>query len=158
MSPTATKDENEVDLIRKYFSNAGITTDIIVGFPTETDEDFINTQKLIERVKFSDIHPFPFSPRSGTVAFKMQDLPPQIKKARLNKLLEIKANCKENFAKSMVGKTLEFLFEEFKDGYFEGYSENYLRLYLSEYSGDGKIEKVTVIAPFKDGALAKIKE
>ena len=58
----------------------------------------------------------------------------------------------------MVGKTLDFLFEEFKDGYFEGYSENYLRLYLPEYSGDGKIEKVTVIAPFKDGALAKIKE
>ena len=155
---TAEEYANKVDLIRKYFSNAGITTDIIVGFPTETDEDFINTQKLIERVKFSDIHPFPFSPRSGTVAFKMQDLPPQIKKARLNKLLEIKANCKENFAKSMVGKTLDFLFEEFKDGYFEGYSENYLRLYVKDFIDDGKIKKVTVIAPFKDGALAKIKE
>ncbi len=155
---TAEEYAKKVDLIREYFPDAGITTDIIVGFPTETEEDFVETQNLIERVKFSDIHPFPFSPRSGTVAFKMQDLPPQVKKERLNKLLEIKANCKQSFSNSMVGKSLEFLFEEQKDGYFEGYSENYLRLYVKDFIDDGKIKKVTVIAPFKDGALAEIKE
>ena len=58
----------------------------------------------------------------------------------------------------MVGKTLEFLFEEEKDGYFEGYSENYLRLYVKDFTPCGKIKKAVVVKPFKDGALAEIKE
>lgn len=155
---TAEEYAEKVDLIRKFFPDAGITTDIIVGFPTETEEDFIDTVKLVERVKFSDIHPFPFSPRSGTVAFKMKDLPPEIKKERLNRLLELKAERKKNFINSFIGKQLEFLFEEVKDGYAEGYSENYIRLYVKDFIDNGKIRKVTVIAPFKDGALAEIKE
>ena len=155
---TAEEYAEKVDLIRKFFPDAGITTDIIVGFPTETDEDFIDTVKLVDRVKFSDIHPFPFSPRSGTVAFKMKDLPPEIKKERLNRLLELKAERKKNFINSFIGKQLEFLFEEVKDGYAEGYSENYIRLYVKDFIDNGKIRKVTVIAPFKDGALAEIKE
>ena len=58
----------------------------------------------------------------------------------------------------MLGKTLEFLFEEEKDGYAEGYSENYLRLYLKDFVDNGKIRKVTAIEPFKDGAIAELKE
>lgn len=155
---TAEEYIEKVDLIRRYFPDAGITTDIIVGFPTETEKDFNDTLELVERVKFSDIHPFPFSPRSGTVAYKMQDLPSEIKKERLNRLLEIKAQSKVAFATQMVGKTLEFLFEEEKDGYFEGYSENYLRLYVKDFTPCGKIKKAVVVKPFKDGALAEIKE
>lgn len=146
----------KVDLIREYFPDAGITTDIIVGFPTETDEDFVDTCKLVERVDFSDIHPFPFSPRSGTVAFKMQDISPEIKKQRLSVLLKIKEEQKLKFAKNMVGKTLEFLPEEVKDEYLEGYSENYLRLYVKTDKNPQKIVKVKVLEPFKDGAIAEI--
>ena len=153
---TAKEYADKVDLIRKYFPDTGITTDIIVGFPTETDENFVETVKLIERVNFSDIHPFPFSPRSGTVAFKMEDLPSEIKKERLNRLLDIKANKKLEFAKKMVGKTLNMLPEETKEGYTEGYSENYLRLYIKDYKGEKNIVKVRVVEPFKDGALAEI--
>lgn len=152
---TASEYAQKVDLIRKYFNDAAITTDIIVGFPTETDENFRETLSLVDRVKFSDIHPFPFSPRSGTVAYKMKDLPPEIKKERLNVLLDKKAECKSRFVKQMIGKTLEFVYEEQKDGYAEGYSENYLRLYIKDYCG-GKVEKVKVLSPFKDGALAEI--
>ena len=155
---TADQYAEKVDLIRKYFPRAGITTDIIVGFPTETEQDFIDTLKLVDRVKFSDIHPFPFSSRSGTVAYKMQDLPASVKKERLNKLLEVKAQRKLAFATEMIGNQLDFLFEEEKDGYYQGYSENYLRLYIENYKPDGKIKKVTVIKPFKDGAIAEIKE
>ena len=155
---TAAEYIEKVDLIRKYFPDAGITTDIIVGFPTETEENFNETLELVERVKFSDIHPFPFSPRSGTVAFKMQDLPASVKKERLNILLEKKSQRKLEFANAMVGKTLDFLGEEQKDGYLEGYAENYLRLYVKDSNPDGKIKKVSVIRPFKDGALAEIKE
>ena len=153
---TAAEYEKKVDLIREYFPYAGITTDIIVGFPTETEEDFLESVSLVERVNFSDIHPFPFSPRSGTVAYKMKDLPPEVKKERLNKLLEIKLKKKEEFAKKMVGRTLYMLPEETKDGYTEGYSENYLRLYIKDYKGQKDIIKVTVKEPFKDGALAEI--
>lgn len=153
---TAEEYIEKVDLIRSYFPDAGITTDIIVGFPTETDKDFVNTLKLVERVKFSDIHPFPFSPRQGTVAYKMQDLSADIKKQRLNQLLVKKAECKLEFAKSLAGKTLNFLFEEEKDGYYQGYSENYLRIYLKEFNKDKNIKKVKVIEPFKDGAFCEI--
>jgi threonylcarbamoyladenosine tRNA methylthiotransferase MtaB len=146
----------KVELIRKYFPDAGITTDIIVGFPSESEQDFLDTIDLVERVKFSDIHAFPFSPRSGTVAYKMQDLSGDIKKERLNRLLEIKEKSKLDFAKKMVGKSLDFLFEEVKNGYAEGYSENYLRLYVKDFENTDKITKVKVIEPFKDGAIAQI--
>ncbi len=152
---TAEEYIEKVDLIREYFPNAGITTDIIVGFPTETEQDFLDTLKLVDRVGFSDIHPFPFSPRSGTVAYKMKDLPSEVKKQRQAQLLNKKAECKENFIKGLIGKTLNVLFEETVEGYAEGYSENYLRVYVKDYDKLHQINKVKIIAPFKDGAIAK---
>ncbi len=145
----------KVELIRKFFPDAGITTDIIVGFPTEGEEEFLETLSLAEKVKFSDIHAFPYSPREGTVAYKLKDLPSSVKKERLNKLLEVKKLSKLAFAKSMQGKILEFLAEEEKDGYTEGYSENYLRLYV-EGKIEGDIIKVRVQNPYLDGAKAEI--
>ena len=146
----------KVALIRKYFPLAGITTDIIAGFPTETEEDFADTLSLVETVKFSDIHPFIFSPRSGTPAYKMQDLPPEIKKARLDCLLDVKRRLKADFAALMKGKTAEFLPEEFKDGFTEGYSENYLRVYVKGEMPVGKMIKVKIGEPYLDGAKAEI--
>lgn len=148
----------KVNLIREFFPTAGITTDIIVGFPTETEEDFINTIELVEKVDFSDIHPFPFSPRSGTVAYNMKDLPHEIKKQRLEILLKKKAECKLKFARFMVGKEEEFIFEEVREGHAQGYSGNYLRLYVKDFTDNGKIRKVKIIEPYKDGAIAEIKE
>jgi len=147
----------KVRLIREYFVDAGITTDIIVGFPTETEDDFITTMGFVKEVGFSDIHPFPFSSRSGTVASKMKDLSSEIKKQRLDKLLEIKKDCKKKFALSMVGRELDFLFEEEKNGYATGYSENYLRLYIKDFNKNSKITKVRVVKPYLDGAIATIK-
>ena len=143
----------KANLIREYFPLAGITTDIIAGFPTETEQDFLDTLSLIDEVKFSDIHPFCFSPRSGTVAYKMKDLPNEIKRKRLNKLLEKKQECKENFINKMLGKTLDFIPEEQKNGYTEGYSENYLRVYVKG-SITGKKIKVKVVSPYLDGVVA----
>ncbi len=154
---TANEYLEKVNLIREYFADAGITTDIIVGFPTETDENFNETVELVKKVNFSDIHPFPFSSRSGTVASKMQDLPSDIKKQRLDQLLKLKKECKENFANKLKGKTLDFLCEEEKDGFYQGYTENYLRVYLKEKVEIGKITKVTIEEPFLDGVIAKIK-
>ncbi|MBO4251372.1 MAG: tRNA (N(6)-L-threonylcarbamoyladenosine(37)-C(2))-methylthiotransferase MtaB [Clostridia bacterium] len=146
----------KVALIRKYFPLAGITTDIIAGFPTETEEDFADTLSLIDIVGFSDIHPFIFSPREGTPAYKMKDLSPEIKKSRLDRLLEVKKRLKADFAAAMKGKLTDFLPEEFKDGYTEGYSGNYLRLYVKGKVPVGKIVKAKVGEPIFDGATAEI--
>lgn len=146
----------KVNLIREYFPNAGITTDVIAGFPTETEKDFLDTIDLIKKVNFSDIHPFTFSPRSGTVAYKMQDLNGQIKKARLEQLLELKESLKKDFSRSQVGKTLDWLPEEMVGDYTVGYNENYLRVYVKgDYTNKGII-KVKVIEPYLDGAIAQI--
>lgn len=153
---TAEEFYGKVSLIRNYFKDAGITTDVIAGFPTETEEDFEKTQAFIKKAEFSDIHPFIYSPRKGTVAYKMQDLPFTVKKERLNKLLELKAKLKKNFAEKTSGKILTVLTEEYKDGYTVGYSENYLRLYIKGEKNSGEMIKVKVISPYKDGALAEV--
>lgn len=145
----------KVQLIREYFPDAGITTDVIAGFPTETEEHFNQTIDLIKRVNFSDIHPFIFSPRSGTVAYKMKDLPHEIKKARLDKLLELKQELKKSFALSQVGKTLDMLTEEMHGEYTVGYSGNYLRLYVKGVCKEQEIIKVKVVDPYLDGAIAE---
>lgn len=146
----------KVNLIRKYFADAGITTDIIVGFPTETEKDFLETLEFVDRVKFSDIHPFIFSPRQGTVAYKMKDLPSGVKQQRQELLLNKKRQIKQEFISSLIGSEQEFLFEEIKDGYAEGYSGNYVRLYVKDFKDDGKIRKVKLISAYKEGAIAEI--
>ena len=122
---------NSVNLIREFFPTAGITTDIIVGFPTETEQDFLDTLDLCDKVKFSDIHTFNFSARKGTNAYKLKDINFDIKKQR-EKLLIEKKNCYKNqFLESQKGATVYMLIEDFKNGYLRGYSENYIRLYLN---------------------------
>lgn len=144
---------SKVELIRKYFPLAGITTDIIVGFPTETEQDFINTLEFVDRVGFSDIHPFIFSPRKGTVAYKMQDLDYQIKKKRLDALLEKKAQLKLKFINQNLGEKQTCLFEEFKQGYYQGYTENYIRVYTKNQVALGEFSQVEITEPFNSGAI-----
>ncbi len=146
---------SKVKLIRKYFPYAGITTDIIAGFPTETEEDFVDTLNLIDEAEFSDIHPFIFSPRQGTAAYKMKDLEYSVKKSRLDKLLEKKTACKLAFATKNVGREELFLGEEVIDGYCEGYAGNYLRLYVPGDVDTNKLVKVKIVKPYKDGAVAE---
>ena len=147
--------EEKVKLIREYFPDAGITTDIIVGFPTETDKCFSETVALCERVNFSDIHAFTFSPREGTVAYKMKDLPIEIKRERLIKLLQIKLKSKLEFIRKQEGKILSFIPEESCNGLTVGYSENYIRLYVKG-NVKGNIVKVRVLSPYEGGAKAEI--
>jgi threonylcarbamoyladenosine tRNA methylthiotransferase MtaB len=86
----------KVNLIRKYFPNSAITTDVIVGFPTETDEDFAETIDTITKANFFEMHIFPYSKREGTVAAKMQMVDGNIVNARVKVLEDI--NSKNNLA------------------------------------------------------------
>lgn len=154
---TANEFLDKVELIKKHFSDVGLTTDIIAGFPTESEKDFDDSISIIEKADFTDIHPFIYSARSGTVAYKMTDLPHYIKKARLDRLMQEKNRIKSKFALREVGKTLYFLPEEIKDGYAVGYTQNYLRVYVKGYSGSD-ITAVVVGDKYLDGAFATVKE
>lgn len=153
---TAAEFLDKVALIRKYYPDAGLTTDIIAGFPTETEENFAETLAFVDKAGFTDIHPFTFSPRSGTAAFKMKDLPFAVKKERTERLVAKKAERKAAFVEKSLGKTFDLLAEEFKNGFTEGYTENYLRLYIEKELPAGKIYKVVAKKGYEDGALAEL--
>lgn len=148
---------SKVELIRKFFPLSAITTDIIVGYPTESQDDFEDTLDLARKCAFADIHAFPFSKRAGTRASRLKDLDKSVKKERLNILLQEKAKLKDEFLQKFIGKELDFLFEEFADGYYQGYSENYIRVYLEEFNNSDNISKVMVKERFLDGVKAVCK-
>ena len=145
-------------MIYDAFENAAITTDIIVGFPTETEEDFLQSLSIVEEAGFSQIHAFPYSPREGTNAYKKyKELPYAVKKERVERILEKGATQKERYLKRYIGKTLTIVPERCIDGITEGYAENYIRVYVN-----GDFEKrptrVRVESLFKDGVSAHIEE
>ena len=144
-----------VELIRSYFPNAGITTDVIVGFPTETEEDFNETLSFIKKANFSDIHPFIYSPREGTKSYNLKDLDYSVKKIRLDKLIDLKNLLKSKFIDENVGILNEFITEEFDGKYTVGYTGNYIKVYILGKIQNGKY-KVKAIKPFKDGLIAEI--
>lgn len=149
-----TKDYLErVRLIRKYFPLAGITTDVIVGFPTETDEEFLISKEFVKSVGFSDVHCFPYSPRKGTASYKKyKPLDSSVIDGRMKEMLEIKENLKKDFLLKNVGATHEVLFEEYENGYCAGYSENYIRFYDKTAKPD-EIRKITGKAQIFDGLM-----
>jgi threonylcarbamoyladenosine tRNA methylthiotransferase MtaB len=118
-----------VEKLRAAFPNAAITTDVIVGFPGETEEDFIESCDNIKKIGFSDIHIFPYSKREGTAASLMpEQIPENIKHERAKILSEIVEDMKKDFAESMRGKALTVLFEkERTPGVHVGFTENYLQ-------------------------------
>ena len=116
-----------VATLRKYYPEASFTTDVIVGFPGETDEEFAKTYEFLKEIDFYRLHVFKYSPRRGTVAEKM---PNQIdgnkKEERSNKLIELSNNAENKHNRNYIGKTVKVLFEEFEDGFFKGHTTNYM--------------------------------
>lgn len=147
---------NSIEKARKYYPNIGITTDIIVGFPTETEEDFVSTCEFVKKVAFSDIHIFPYSPREGTTAYKLGKLPKNVVTNRVKRLTEIKYQLKNAFIEKFIGKQVEVLVEEYKDGYFVGYTDNYVRIYIKDKVKINTFALVTISEIFKEGALATL--
>lgn len=117
-----------VTKVRKYFDNPGITTDIIVGFPNENDEDFETTKKFAEEIGFSYIHIFPFSPKHGTPASAMKNQnTKETKSKRAKELKEIMLKKRHEFLENMKGSTQKVLIEKkLSDNIYEGYSGNYI--------------------------------
>ena len=123
--------KKKVDLIRTYYPNAGITTDIIVGFPGETEEDHESTVQYLKDLKLSRIHIFPYSIRKGTKAADMEQVDGNIKIRRKNELEKLGEELQEEFKNSLLNKKEEVLIEERTKGFFTGYTRNYVKAEIS---------------------------
>ena len=116
-----------VDLLRKAYPNVSLTTDVIVGFPGETDEEFEKTYEYLEKIKFYKMHVFKYSKKSGTVAAKMPNqIRDEIKEIRSKRLIELSDENEKNYLKSYIGKDVEVLFEEREGEYMKGHTTNYI--------------------------------
>lgn len=119
--------ENLLNTLRSRIPNIAITTDIIVGFPGETDEDFSETVESVKKFGFTHIHAFPYSMREGTPAAKMKDqIPMPIKKARVAVLNKLAEESLAEYGKNMVGKKATILIEQEKDGFYLGFTDQYI--------------------------------
>lgn len=117
--------------LRTAMPDAAVTTDIITGFPGETEEEFSKTREFVKKAEFSRLHVFPYSERSGTRAAAMEQLPVSLRTDRAKILIADGRACALNFAEKQIGKTLRVLAEYAKDGVYSGYSENYVRVGFS---------------------------
>lgn len=136
-------------ILRKYFPNAAITTDIMVGFPGESQSDFDETMELAKRVSFSDIHVFKFSPRKGTpAALFPEQISPEVKDERSEKLISLANLLNSKFLDSFIGKELDVIVERKVNetgNLYEGLSNNYINVIVnSDNSVLGKLIKVYI--------------
>ena len=121
------------EILRKHYPNANLTTDIIVGFPGETDEEFNKTYEFLKEINFYRMHVFKYSPRRGTVAQKMPNqVDGNIKEERSNKLIELSNNSENKYNENYIGKNVKVLFEEYEAGYFKGHTTNYMVVKVPE--------------------------
>ena len=155
-----------VELLRKYYVNPGITTDLIVGFPGETEEEFAQTLDFLKACAFSAMHIFPYSRRPGTPADKMPDqVPNAIKEERAHRAAAVAEELRQTYLQSWVGQALPVLFEEEKDGLYpqgvrriptaaeppraalwRGHAPNYVEVCVSSQDDLHNIEKLVRVA------------
>lgn len=136
-----------------------IGTDLIVGFPGETEENFMETVNFLENNNFSKIHVFPFSARAGTLAAGMENqIDSQTKKIRVNKILEIAKSKEKIFAEKFLTRTVEIIAETEENNFVDGLTKNYLRVYVpaNEKIQLGEIIKVRIEKIFKNGLLGEL--
>ena len=146
-----------VNRLRKNYEDVILTTDIIVGFPGETEEEFNKTYEFLKDIKFYKMHVFKYSPRKGTKAAKM---PKQIdgkqKEMRSKKLIELSDFNEKIYNESYINKEVEVLFEEEKEGMYKGHTENYILVYYkSEENLENKMKKVICKEVEKNYIIAK---
>jgi len=145
-----------VRLLRGAYSDVNLTTDIIVGFPGETDEEFNKTYQFLKEIKFYKMHIFKYSPRKGTKAAVMPNqINGDIKEERSKKLIELSDRNEIEYNKSYIGKNVEVLFEEEKDGMYKGHTQNYIMVYCqSKEKLDNKIIDVVCEEAEKEHIIA----
>ncbi|MDD3570582.1 MAG: tRNA (N(6)-L-threonylcarbamoyladenosine(37)-C(2))-methylthiotransferase MtaB, partial [Lachnospiraceae bacterium] len=148
-----------VEIIRKYWEDVAITTDIIVGFPGETDEDFKESYEFAKKVGVAKIHVFPCSPKKGTPAEKMDcQVIPQVKAERSHILIELSDKMAQDFINKFINKEVEVLFEQnHKKKIFEGHTSNYINVTVeSDENIKNKIQMVRLTNPLNEKVFGEL--
>ena len=134
-----------VQWLHEVFDRPAITTDLIVGFPQETEEEFGQTLDFIRRCAFSSMHIFPYSRRSGTPAAAMDgQIPHHVQEERAHRAGEVAREMEQTYLQSLVGSTLPVLFEEVKDGLWQGHAPNYVAVRAAGENLHNQLRQVTI--------------
>jgi threonylcarbamoyladenosine tRNA methylthiotransferase MtaB len=147
-----------VTLIRNRIPEAAITSDIIIGFPGETDDEFMKSYSFCKQIQFARLHVFPYSQRPGTKAAGFSDqVVDKIKRQRANKMLTLADECVRNFSLRFQSKSIEVLFEQREGGLWSGLTDNYIKVYIdSEVELANQIIKVKLTEIHRDGIMGEI--
>lgn len=146
-----------IENIRRAVPDIAISTDIIVGFPGETDELFHKSMEFVSSMNFAKIHVFPYSKRAGTPAAAMSNqVDENIKKQRVHLMQQIEKRSSLNFHTKFLGKSMDVLFEQTHENYTEGLTSNYIKIYVPGKIPSGEIYSVKLKEIFKDGILGEI--
>ena len=148
--------KNCVKLLRSKFKDIALTTDIIVGFPGETEEEFKTTYNFLKEIKLTKMHIFKYSPREGTRAAVMPNqIDGSIKEQRSQKLIELSNKNEEEFLQKQIGKKVEVLFEEQEDKYWKGHTRNYLEVKKEGTNLENVLQTVEIINQENNYLIAK---
>ncbi|MFB5283778.1 tRNA (N(6)-L-threonylcarbamoyladenosine(37)-C(2))-methylthiotransferase MtaB [Peribacillus sp. Hz7] len=148
--------------LKKALPNLAVTSDVIVGFPGETEEEFMDTYNFIKEHKFSELHVFPYSKRTGTPAARMDNqVNEEIKNERVHRLIELSNQLAKEYASQFEGEVLEVIPEEqLENGLFEGYTDNYLKVqFEATEEMVGQIVKVKITKagyPYNEGQFVTV--
>lgn len=165
-------DKTLKDMNRKYSTNyflevvkklreinelVSISTDLIVGFPTETENDFINSYEFCKSINFSKIHVFPYSKRNGTQAASLKNIvDDKTKKMRTKKILELSGLLEKQYLEKNINRKENIIIEEKKDNFYIGHTSNYIKVYIEEDCILNNVYEITLTSIYKDGMKGKI--
>ncbi len=157
---TTTEFSKVVQLLRNTYPDVILTTDIIVGFPGETEDEFNKTYMFLKNIKFYKMHIFQYSRRKGTKADKMENqVEPQIKEKRSKQLIELSNQNQREYNKKYIGKTVEVLFEEKQGEYIKGHTQNYLYVAVKSEEIEkyhNNLKNVQITEENEEGLIGKI--
>ena len=146
-----------VRLLNRYFPGCAVTTDLIVAFPGETEEEFAESLDFMRQCRFAMVHVFPYSRREGTPAAKMPGQHPNaVKEARSAAASEVAAELEADFEEAMVGQTVPVLFEQVEHGLFTGHAPNYIKVYADGENLQNQILPVRITEVYRDGVRGTI--
>ena len=146
-----------VRMLNRYFPGCAVTTDLIVAFPGETEEEFAESLDFMRQCRFAMVHVFPYSRREGTPAAKMPGQHPNaVKEARSAAASEVAAELEADFEEAMVGQTVPILFEQAEHGLFTGHAPNYIKVYADGENLQNQILPVRITEVYRDGVKGTI--
>jgi len=138
--------EKVVTRLRNTYPNVALTTDIIVGFPGETEQEFNNTYEYLKKINFYQMHVFKYSQRKGTrAAVMLNQIDGKVKEERSHKLIELSNKNEQDFLNRYIGKEVEVLFEQQEGEYVKGHTSNYIVVKVKQENIENKIIKVKII-------------